>query len=172
MQKVAFGIGPLTFITKQVISYLSNIKNNLIKKEKEMKIEVTDNITKEDEDIILKEIIKYNLERIEDKNPKDLGIFLYDEDDNKIAGLIGDTHANWFSIKFLWVKEQFRGNNIGSRLLQQAEETAKERGCKYSFLDTFGFQAPNFYKKHGYKEAFILENYPLSGKRHYFTKKL
>lgn len=137
-----------------------------------MKIEITDNIKKEDEDVILKEIIKFNLEHIEDKNPKDLGIFLYDENNNKIAGLIGETHANWLSIKFLWVKEEFRGNNIGRDILKKAEETAKERGCKYSFLDTFNFQAPDFYKKQGYKEVFILENYPLSGKRHYFTKEL
>ena len=27
-------------------------------------------------------------------------------------------------------------------------------------------------KKHGYKEKFVLEEYPLEGKRHYFTKRL
>lgn len=56
--------------------------------------------------------------------------------------------------------------------MKQAEATAKERGCKYSFLDTFSFQAPLFYKKHGYKEVFTLENYPITGKRYYFTKNL
>ena len=65
-----------------------------------------------------------------------------------------------------------RGQNIGSDILSQAEKTAKERGCKYSFLDTFSFQAPEFYRKHGYKEVFVLENYPVTGNRHYFTKTL
>ena len=59
-----------------------------------------------------------------------------------------------------------------NQLLKQAEETAKERGCKYSFLDTFSFQAPEFYKKYGYKEVFALENYPVTGKRYYYTKTL
>lgn len=61
---------------------------------------------------------------------------------------------------------------IGSQILMQAEKTAKERGCQYAFLDTFSFQAPQFYKKHGYEQVFALEEYPLTGKRYYFTKKL
>jgi ribosomal protein S18 acetylase RimI-like enzyme len=67
---------------------------------------------------------------------------------------------------------KMRGQNIGSELLKQAEETAKERGCKYAFLDTFSFQAPAFYEKHGYRNVFVLEEYPVTGKRYYFTKTL
>lgn len=137
-----------------------------------MKLEITDKITEEDENIIFKELLGYNLARIEDKNPRDLGIYLQDEEGQKIAGLIGNTHGNWLSIKFLWVSEELRGQNIGSDILNQAEKTAKKRGCKYSFLDTFSFQAPEFYRKHGYKEVFVLENYPVTGNRHYFTKTL
>ena len=65
-----------------------------------------------------------------------------------------------------------RGQTIGSKLLKQAEETAKERGCQYVFLDTFSFQAPAFYEKQGYKNVFTLEGYPVTGKRYYFTKTL
>ena len=88
------------------------------------------------------------------------------------AGLIGSTHGNWLSVKYLWVSESLRGQRIGSQLLETAEQAAKERGCKYSFLDTFSFQAPEFYQKHGYREVFALEQYPISGKRFYFTKTL
>jgi len=137
-----------------------------------MKIEITDEIKKQDEDIIFKGLLEYNLARIEDKNPKDLGVYLLDETGKKVAGLIGNTHGNWLFIKFLWVGEKLRGHNIGSNILDKAEQTAKERGCAYSFLDTFSFQAPEFYKKHGYKEVFTLENYPVTGKRYYFTKTL
>lgn len=47
--------------------------------------------------------------------------------------------------------------------LKKAEETAKERGCKYAFLDTFSFQAPMYYEKYGYKEVLALEEYPVAG---------
>lgn len=137
-----------------------------------MKIEITDEIKEQDKNIIFQGLLEYNLARIEDKNPKDLGVYLQDETGKKVAGIIGDTHGNWLSIKFLWVSEELRGHKIGSNILKQAEKVAKERGCKYSFLDTFSFQAPEFYKKHGYKEVFRLENYPVTGKRYYFTKQL
>ena len=137
-----------------------------------MNFEITDTIHEIDEKYIFEGLLEYNLERIEDKNPRDLGIYLPDETGRKIAGLIGSTHGNWLFVKYLWVSKELRGKQIGSKILIQAEETAKERGCKYSFLDTFSFQAPLFYKKHGYKEVFTLENYPVTGKRYYFTKNL
>lgn len=137
-----------------------------------MNFEITDNISDVDLEIIHKGLLEYNLARLEDTNPKDLGIYLQDETGNKIAGLIGLTHGNWLSVKYLWVSEEHRGRKIGSQLLEQAEETARSRGCKYAFLDTFSFQAPLFYIKHGYQEVFTLENYPVTGKRHYYTKAL
>lgn len=135
-----------------------------------MNFKITDKIEKEDEKIIFQGLLEYNLSRIEDKNPKDLGIFLLNENGEKTAGLIGNTHGNWLFIKYLWVSEELREKKIGSRILEQAEETARTRGCKYVFLDTFSFQAPAFYKKYGYREVFILENYPIFGKRYYLTK--
>ena len=137
-----------------------------------MIFEITDTINETDEKYIFDGLLEYNLERIEDKNPRDLAIYLPDETGRKIAGLIGSTHGNWLFVKYLWVSKELRGKQIGSEILKQAEETAKERGCKYSFLDTFSFQAPLFYKKHGYMEVFTLENYPLTGKRYYFTNPL
>ena len=38
---------------------------------------------------------------------------------------------------------------------------------RYVFVDTFDFQAPEFYLKHGYKQVFELSEYPKTGKRHY-----
>lgn len=70
------------------------------------------------------------------------------------AGLIGEIHGNWLEIDYLWVEKGLRKTGIGSQLLQEAESEAKRRGCKYCFLNTFGFQAPNFYMKYGYKEVF------------------
>lgn len=137
-----------------------------------MNFRITDKIAKKDETEIFQGLLEYNLDRIEDKSPKDLGIYLENESGQKVAGLIGHTHGNWLTVKYLWVDKSMRGEGIGSKLLAQAESTAVERGCKYAFLDTFSFQAPVFYKKHGYKEVFSLDEYPVTGKRHYFVKYL
>ena len=137
-----------------------------------MNLRIVDKIQDQDKTEIFQGLLEYNLSRIEDKNPRDLGIYFEDTQGDKIAGLIGDTHGNWLTIQFLWVSEEARGQNIGSEILKQAENTAKERGCKYVFLDTFGFQSPDFYRKYGYREVFTLEEYPITGKRYYFTKGL
>lgn len=137
-----------------------------------MEFRITDEITEQDETEIFQQLLQYNLARIEDKNSRKLGIYLEDETGKKLAGLIGATHGNWLEIKYLWVDDALRGTGIGSKVLSQAESTAKARGCLYVFLDTFDFQAPGFYQKHGYQQVFVREQYPLSGKRYYFTKAL
>lgn len=133
---------------------------------------VTETLTDRDRSELYERLLEYNLARIEDKNPKELGIFHHNDNGEKTAGLIGSTHGNWLEVDYLWVSEALRGKGIGSEILRVAEETAKSRGCKYVFLNTFGFQAPGFYEKHGYELKFVLTEYPLSGKRYYYTKTL
>ncbi|MEA4814186.1 MAG: GNAT family N-acetyltransferase [Oscillospiraceae bacterium] len=70
------------------------------------------------------------------------------------------------------MSDMFRGQRIGSSILKQVEKTAKERGCKYVFLDTFDLQVPESCKEYGYKEVFTLDEYPCAGKRYFFTKNL
>lgn len=137
-----------------------------------MEFRITDEIKPADQTEIFEGLLEYNLARIEDRTPRDLGIYYENADGKKLAGLIGETHGNWLTVRYLWVSQALRGRRLGSKLLEQAEAEAKKRGCKYAFLDTFGFQAPAFYQKHGYAEVFALAEYPITGKRHYFTKTL
>lgn len=137
-----------------------------------MNYRITDTPLEEDKGDVFQELLKYNLAHIECKDVEELGIFIEDEDGKKVAGLIGETHGNWLEIEYLWVSEVLRGQDIGTEMMNKAEKVAKERGCKYVFLNTFGFQAKEFYMKLGYEEVFTLENYPVTGKRHYFTKAL
>lgn len=137
-----------------------------------MDFRITDKINERDRAEVFQGLLEYNLARIEDKNPRELGIYLENDLGQKLAGLIGETHGNWLTVKYLWVKEAMRGQHIGSELLNRAENIAKGRGCKYVFLDTFNFQAPAFYIKHGYEQVFSLKEYPVTGQRYYFTKTL
>ncbi|KXT66681.1 MULTISPECIES: GNAT family N-acetyltransferase [Streptococcus] len=114
----------------------------------------------------------YNQSKREPSKSEPLNIYVEDQQGNLIAGMVAETFGNWLEIEYLYVQEDFRGQGIGSNILNRAEKEARERKCKYSFVNTYQFQAPDFYKKHGYEEVFALKEYPYTGERYYYTKAL
>ncbi len=73
-------------------------------------------------------------------------------------------------ISVLFVDEKYRGKGLGRRLLNYAEDKAKSLGVKLIHLDTFDFQAKDFYFKHGYVIFGILDDCPKGHKRYYLKK--
>lgn len=72
----------------------------------------------------------------------------------------------------LFVDERYRGKGIGSTLLKQVEDEAKTVGARVARLDTFEFQALDFYLKHGYEIWGVLEDCPRGHKRYCLKKSL
>jgi GNAT superfamily N-acetyltransferase len=72
----------------------------------------------------------------------------------------------------LWVSEELRGGGLGAHLLGTAEAAARERGCGAVWLDTFSFQAPDFYKKPGYRQFGQLDDFPPGHAHHFLWKPL
>ncbi|MXO79154.1 GNAT family N-acetyltransferase, partial [Paenibacillus sp. OT2-17] len=58
----------------------------------------------------------------------------------------------------------------GSQLLGEIEQIAKDKGCNFIQLNTFTFQAPKFYEKHGYEVVGVIDDAP-RGFKHYYYKK-
>jgi GNAT superfamily N-acetyltransferase len=54
-------------------------------------------------------------------------------------------------VDVLWVAESRRGQGLGQRLLSHVEEEGRRQGARRVELNTFGFQAPGFYEKLGYR---------------------
>jgi GNAT superfamily N-acetyltransferase len=54
-------------------------------------------------------------------------------------------------LDIIWVDGSSRLQGIGRCLLEEAEREAKRRECKWIKLDTYEFQAPEFYLKCGYE---------------------
>ncbi len=86
--------------------------------------------------------------------------------------MIGATYWDWFYLDLLWVKEELRGQGYGHRLLMLAENRARERGAKNAYLDTFSFQAPDFYSQHGYQVFGELADFPRGHQRYFLRKQL
>lgn len=131
-----------------------------------------ENIESQKSQIIGDLIRSYNRSKREAAESEPLNLYIEDENGQLMAGLVAETFGNWLEIEYLFVKEDLRGQGIGSQLLYQAESEAKMRNCRFAFVNTFQFQAPAFYQKHGYKEVFTLKDYPCTGQRHYYQKDL
>lgn len=90
-----------------------------------------------------------------------LHLWALDDSGGLAGGLVGHTWAAWLHVAYLWVDARHRGAGLGSRLLRRAERTARdERGCRGARLETWDFQAPEFYRKHGYKVVCAIPDYP------------
>lgn len=92
----------------------------------------------------------------------------------ELLGGIQAYRVNWgiLHVELIYVFEPYRHHGIASKLLQHVEEIAKQHNCHLAHLDTFDFQAKEFYLKHGYSIFGILENAPKGHSRYYMKKEL
>ena len=80
-------------------------------------------------------------------------------DGSVVGGIRAVVALYWLRVEVLWVDEAARGTGIGSRLLAEAERLAKDIGARNAALETFEWQAPRFYEKHGYREVARIDGY-------------
>ena len=75
---------------------------------------------------------------------------IIDQQGNIIAGIVAKMYCwNCVYVDTLWVSENHRKNGLGTKMLKLVEQEAKDRGATLIHLDTFDFQAKEFYLRHG-----------------------
>jgi ribosomal protein S18 acetylase RimI-like enzyme len=94
-----------------------------------------------------------------------------DEGGAVVAGITGYVWGECCHVQFLWVHEARRGGGLGTRLLAFAEEEAARRGCRQVVLETYTFQAPEFYRRAGYEEMGRVSGHPAPPHEHLFLRK-
>lgn len=96
---------------------------------------------------------------------------LYDDE----GGLRGGAHASlnmgMAEVRALWLDEDCRGGGNGRNLMMALEKEARRRGAKRAMLDTYEWQARDFYEKLGYG-LFGEIDYPDGYKRFFMVKDL
>ncbi len=141
-----------------------------------MKRYVVTESTREEYDLVDNGIVDYNLS----KNPFtqepafiSINRVIKDLNGDVMAGINSLLYCwNCLYIDVLWVKKECRKEGYGSILLNEVEKIAKEKGCKLIHLDTFDFQAKDFYIKHGYEVFGVLDGCPIEHKRYYLKKNI
>lgn len=132
--------------------------------------------TKEENAMVDDGIVEYNLGKVPfTQTPSFFPInrVIKNSEGEVLAGIISVLYC-WkcLYVDILWVKEGYRKEGFGSKLLMEVEKIAKEKGCELIHLDTFDFQAKDFYIKHGFEVFGVLDDCPLEHKRYYMKKKL
>ncbi|EAY28293.1 GNAT family N-acetyltransferase [Microscilla marina] len=96
-----------------------------------------------------------------------------DNNGNTLGGVLGGVgYWNGLEIKVLWVSEDYRHQGIGGQLMAHIEQMAQAKGATLAMLDTFDFQAKDFYLKQGYNLVGTIDNFPKGHQRYYFSKSL
>ena len=105
-------------------------------------------------------------------NYQAVGFLLEDPQSGEvIGGLTGYALYDWLFVQFLAVPEELRGQGHGRRLMEEAEAWAREKGLTGMWLDTFAFQAPEFYEKLGFSVFGTIEDHPHGSRRLFFSKR-
>lgn len=131
--------------------------------------------TNEEADFIVNKVVKYNLYKVPLKQDEPfiwINRVIQDASGQIIAGILSKMYCwNCLYIDALWVKEDYREEGLGTKLITEIEKVAKEKDCHLMHLDTFDFQAKDFYSKNGYEVFGTLDDCPKEHKR-YFMKKI
>ena len=78
------------------------------------------------------------------------------KDGDKIMGIIvGHSYYKEVHITDLIVKEEYRGQDIGTKLVRYVEQQYQDKGFENINLTTYAFQAPEFYKKLGFEVEYV-----------------
>jgi ribosomal protein S18 acetylase RimI-like enzyme len=126
----------------------------------DFRYEVHDEVPAEEGAIVDKGLGDFNDQAAPLHEVQALSCFVRDELGRVVGGAIGRRWGELCELQQLWVEASQRGKGLGARLVQEFERHASARGCKSFYLETLSFQAPEFYKKLGYRVALARSGYP------------
>ncbi|WP_225744500.1 GNAT family N-acetyltransferase [Marinilactibacillus sp. Marseille-P9653] len=111
-------------------------------------------------------------DQVPERNAEKIVIGAYNGKD-LVGGIIGNKQYQNIHVAMLAVKDDYRGQSVGSMLLEEIEKRSREMDIIHITLSTKSYQAEGFYKKHGYEVFGTLEDMPIKGvTKFYFHKRL
>jgi GNAT superfamily N-acetyltransferase len=135
-------------------------------------IVVTDAPEAGDVAIIAQGLGAYNVEQSGIRDYKPLAVLVKDATGKTVGGISGRSSLGLLFLDLVYLPKAMRGGGLGSRLLGMAEEEGRERGCKAAVLYTISFQAPDFYRRHGWRVFGEIPCDPPGTSRIFMTKEL
>lgn len=114
----------------------------------------------------------YSRSRIGPDQTRTLWVVCRDEHGVLLGGVRCLVMWHWMLVDWLWIVEEHRGADLGATLLRRAEQAGIADGCTDALLNTFSFQAPEFYRRQGYGVFGQLDDMPAGHTRYWMSKTL
>ncbi|MFH0517201.1 GNAT family N-acetyltransferase [Streptomyces sp. M41] len=118
------------------------------------------------------ELTAFNARATGAGRPVEFSVRATDETGELAGGLTGWCWGSLCGIEMLWVREDQRHAGWGTKLMREAEAEAGRRGCTEILVSSYSFQAPEFYKRLGYRETGRLDGVPGGHQDVYLQKTL
>jgi len=135
-------------------------------------IELTDERDPLLEPILMGGLEGYNRDVLGRVDRRALDVVVRDEAGEIVGGILGHSSLGLFFLDLFYLPRALRGGGLGARIMAQAENEARRRGCTAAFVCTVTFQAPGFYEKYGYRRFGEIACPPDGATRIFLTKTL
>lgn len=103
---------------------------------------------------------------------KHLAIFLRDEQDKILGGMVGAAFWDWFDMRYFWLDDSVRGQGWAKKMLIRTEKQVKQDGNIGITCDTASFQSFPFYQAQGFEIIGTLANRPPQHESYFLQKRL
>jgi ribosomal protein S18 acetylase RimI-like enzyme len=138
-------------------------------------LQISHSKSDEESAYVRQRLIEYNVAHVDaeiNNVYEPINLIIRNDAGRIVGGLLAVRYWDCMHIDILWVDDEFRGIGYGCRLLLHIEEIAVRKRCRFIELDTFSFQAPEFYKKYGYQVIGTVEDIHGGHNRYYFIKRV
>lgn len=133
-------------------------------------VETTDDPAQDDKAVVLSGLDSSNRAAVDLAAIRPLAAFVRDEHGTILGGVLARTWGECCEVMQLWVDEAHRRRGHGRSLMRAVETESRNRGCTRIHLDTFSFQAPDFYAALGYAVVGEFTGFP-DGVRRFFLER-
>ena len=140
-----------------ILKFTSQGRPNIQTKENVYKVVVDYAPTEADNAVVREGIIAFN-EKVLGERDRAFSIFLKNSLGKVFGGIQAFMGTESIYIDVLWVERNLQKQGYGKKLLDAAEQEAIKNGCVFSAVDTFDFQAEEFYLKSSYERVGELKN--------------
>ena len=133
---------------------------------------IVDHEPNEADDAVVKEGLIVSNEKIIGQRDKEFSVFLKNDSGTVFGGIKAFMDTESVYVDILWVQESLQKQGYGTKLLHAAEQEGIASGCMFSLVDTWDFQAEDFYLKNGYEQIGEIKNYWHGHSKLFLRKKL